>query len=187
MKKALVILLLSIHWQVEAQSDLSESISTIKIGGGYSKDFPGLSGYALNAEYTYSLHKKLQGGFGVKRVNMSGYPRTSTVEEYTRATTLDFNIYFLALATDRSVVRIGTGYSFSFYKTRRSYPLTETQSTEKIISWPINDLSGRSSGIILSGEYEYIFSQNFSLGIKGSLCKAYDHIFYAGPFVGIRL
>jgi hypothetical protein len=187
MKKALVILLLSICWQAQAQNGFSESASTIKVGGGYSKDFPGLSGYALIGEYTYSLHERFEGGFGVKRINMSGYPRTSTVEEYTKATTLDFNIYFLALATEKNVLRIGTGYSFSFYKTRRSYPLVETQNTEKLTTWPVNDLSGRSSGIILSADYEYLFSEKFSLGIKASLCKAYDRMFYVGPFVGIRL
>lgn len=187
MKKALVILLLSLFGQAKAQTYLTETPGAIKLGGGYSKDFPGLSGYAVHGEYSYSLHEKLEGGFGIKRVNMKGYPRTSTVEEYTKATTLDFNIYFLPFASATSVFRIGVGYSFAFYKTRRSYPVIETGDAGKVFSWPIQDKAGRSSGVILTGEYEYNFTSRLSLGIKASLCKAYDRIYYVGPYAGIRL
>jgi hypothetical protein len=186
MKKVLFLLLAAICCEA-AQSQFSESSSTIKLGGGYSKDFPGLSGYAVHGEYTYSLHERLEGGFGIKRINLSGYPRTSSVNEYTKATTLDFNIYFLPLTNETSVLRIGAGYSFSFYKTRRSYPVIETHGTEKITNWPTQDVSGRGSGVILTGEYEYIFSSQFSMGLKASLCKAYDRVYYIGPFVGIKL
>jgi hypothetical protein len=187
MKKAFVILLLSVCWHVQAQNTFAENTSAIKIGGGYSKDFPGLTGYALNVEYTYSLHDRLEGGFGIKRLNMTGHPRTSLVKEYTKATTLDFNVYFLALSNERNKIRIGAGYSFSFYKMRRSYPVIETHGMEKTTSWPIQDFSGRSSGVILAGEYEYIVSPVLSLGLKASLAKAYDRIFYVGPYAGIRL
>lgn len=184
MKKLLVVFLLFLLGKAQAQE---YSNSTIRIGGGYAKDFPGLAGYAVSGEYVYSLSEHLEGGFGVKRINMSGYPRTSTVNEFTKATTLDFNISFLPLATETSVLKIGAGYSFSFYKTRRSYPVFETHAEEKSVSWPIQDAQGRTSGITLSGEYEYIFPSNFSLGVKASLCKAYDRAFYIGPFVGVRL
>lgn len=187
MKKALFILLLPVYWQSQAQSNFSDRPASIKIGSGYSKDFPGMDGYAVHAEYTYSLHQMLEGGFGVKRINMTGNPRTETINEYTRATTLDFNIYLLPLSNNRNMLKIGVGYSFGFYKTRRSYPVIETRGTEKITSWPVQDASGRSTGITFSGEYEYLFPETFSLGIKASLCKASDRVFYVGPFVGVRL
>ena len=185
MKKLLVILLSAVCSVAHAQDNFSPSI--LKLGGGYAKDFPGLSGYNLSAEYAYSLSDRLEGGFGLKHLNMSGYPRTATVNEFTKATTLDFNIYFLPLANESNVFKVGLGYSFSFYKTRRSYPVIETQGAEKATSWPVQDAKGRTSGIILSGEYEYIFPSNLSLGIKASLCKAYDQVFCIGPFLGIRL
>ncbi|MBC7829357.1 MAG: hypothetical protein H7122_16540 [Chitinophagaceae bacterium] len=187
MKKSLVILLIAICCHVHAQNYFSESFGTLKAGVGYAKDFPGLSGYAITGEYTYPLSENLEGGFGFKRLNMSGYPRTSTVNEYTRATTIDFNIYFLPIVNETNIFRIGAGYSFSFFRTRRSYPLAQTQGEQKMISWPVQDASGRLSGLIVTGEYEYLLSSNLSLGIKASLCKAYDRVFYIGPYVGIRL
>jgi hypothetical protein len=188
MKKAVFILLLPIYWQTQAQKNVfSEKIGRIKIGAGYSKDFPGLHGYGIHAEYSHSLHPLLEGGFGIKRINISGYPRTALIKEYTKATTLDFNIYFLLLTNERNTLKLGTGYTFSFYKTRRSYPLVETSGTEKITTWPIQDASGRSTGIIFSGEYEHEFTDGLSLGLKVSLCKAYDRVFYASPYVAIRL
>lgn len=185
MKKSLVIFLFAVCTIAHAQDNSSRSI--LKLGGGYSKDFPGLTGYALTGEYAYSLCDKLEGGFGIKHLNMSGYPRTAAVNEFTKATTLDFNIYFLPLANDFNIIKIGLGYSFSFYKTRRSYPVVETGGVEKATSWPIQDAKGRISGLTLSGEYEYVFPSSLSLGIKASLCKAYDRVFYIGPFLGIRL
>lgn len=184
MKKSLVILLLAVCCVARAQ-DLSRNV--LKIGGGYSKDFPGLSGYALAGEYAHSLSDRFEGGFGMKRLNMSGYPRTTTVNEFTKATTLDFNLYFLPLLNQSNVLKIGLGYSFSFYKTRRSYPVIETQAVEKETSWPVQDAKGRTSGIVFSAEYEYLFPSNFSLGLKASLCKAYDQVFFIGPFLGLRL
>jgi len=185
MKKSLAILLIVLSNQLYAQDYFSHN--TLKIGGGYTKDFPGLSGYALTAEYAHSLSENLEGGFGIKRLNMSGYPRTSTVNEFTKATTLDFSIYFLPITNETNSLKIGLGYSFSFFKTRRSYPVIETHGTEKMTSWPIQDAKGRASGITINGEYEYIISSNLSMGIKASLCKAYDRVFYIGPFMGIRL
>ena len=185
MRMSLAILAIIICSQVQAQDYYSHS--KLKVGGGYTKDFPGLSGYGLVGEYAYSLNEYLEGGFGVKRFNLSGYPRTLTVNEYTKATTLDFNIFFLPFTGETSVLKIGAGYSFSFYKIRRSYPLFETHGQEKTTSWPLQDAKGRTSGITFSGEYEYIFPSNFSLGIKASFCKAYDRVFYVGPFLGVRL
>lgn len=185
MKKWLVILLFGLCHQLQAQFDLASS--TIKLGGGFAKDFPGLTGYALTGEYAHTLAEKLEGGFGIKRLNMSGYPRTATVLEFTKATTLDFNINFLPITNETSSFKIGIGYTFSFYKTRRSYPVIETHGTEKTTLWPLQDAKGRQSGITVSGEYEYVLSSNLTMGIKASLCKAYDRVFYIGPFLGMRL
>ncbi|MGZ5135028.1 MAG: hypothetical protein ACXWCG_07755 [Flavitalea sp.] len=118
---------------------------------------------------------------------MNGNPRTSSVEEFTKATTLDFNIYYLQFKNESNFIRIGGGYSFSFYKTRRSYPVIKTHGTERITSWPIQDAKGRSSRVTLTGEHEHIFAANFSIGLKASLCKAYDRDFFIGPFLGIRI
>lgn len=185
MKKSLAILLVIFCNTLFAQADFSAN--TFKIGGGYARDFPGLSGYALSMEYAHSMNEFLEAGIGIKRINMSGYPRTTTVKEYTKANTIDFNLFFLPLANETNVLKVGLGYSFTFYKKRRSYPVVETHGAEKIVSWPVQDAKGRATGIIVSGEYEYILSSNLSLGLKASLCKAYDRVFYIGPFVGVKL
>ena len=145
--------------------------------------FPGLRSYCLTGEYAYSLSDNLQGGFGIKRLNMSGCPRTPTLNEFTKATTLDFNIYFLPLANEFNIFRIGLGYSFSFYNTRRSYPVLKAEGSENEVTWPIQDAKGRTSGVIFTGEYEYLFSTKVSLGIKASFCKASDRVFYVGHFL----
>ncbi len=114
MKKLLVILLIIMCCQAHAQNFFSGSYGNLKLGGGYTKDFPGLSGYAILAEYTHSLNEKLEGGFGIKRLHMSGYPRTSTVNEYTKATTLDLNVYFIPLVNETNVLtHIAAKRSFS--------------------------------------------------------------------------
>jgi len=187
MKKAMVVLILFACTQAQAQNYFSETSGKLKIGGGYASDFPGLNGYAIIGEYIHALSDNLEGGFGVKRINMSGYPRTASVNEYTKANALDFNLYFLPLSNETGKLRIGAGYSFSFYKTRRSYPVVESQGAEKRTSWPVQDAKGRSAGITLSVEYEYILSPDLSLGAKASFCKAYDHIYYFGPYFSVRL
>ena len=164
-----------------------ESANAIKISAGYARDFPGLSGYGVMGEYSHSLSAFLDGGIAFKHIDMNGYPRSATVKEYTKSNSIDFNLFFVPLLTDKNILRIGAGYSFSFYKTRRSYPVINTQGIEKITSWPVQDAKGRSSGVIVSGEYEYLLSSDLSLGIKISLCKAYDRVFYVGPFVAIKL
>jgi hypothetical protein len=185
MKKSLVILLVILGNNLHAQVDFSSN--TLKIGGGYARDFPGLSGYALTVEYAHSMNEFLEGSIGIKRISMSGYPRTTTVKEYTKASTIDFNLFFVPMANETNLLKVGLGYSFSFYKKRRSYPVIETHGAEKVVSWPIQDAKGRATGIIVSGEYECILSSNLSMGLRASLCKAYDRVFYIGPFVGIKL
>ena len=93
--------------------------------------FPGLMAIQFFAEASRPLSEKLQGAVGLKLINMSGFPRTATVNEFTKATTIDFNIYFVPLATEISELRIGAGYSFSFYKTRRSFPVIVDHSGDR--------------------------------------------------------
>ena len=185
MKKTLAILLLILSKNLHAQVDFNPN--TIKISGGYARDFPGLNGYAISAEYAIGMNEFLEASIAIKRMSMSGYPRTTTVNEYTKANTLDFNLFFIPVGNETNSLKVGLGYSFSFYKKRRSYSVIETHGAEKIVSWPVQDAKGRITGIILTGEYEYQISPNLSLGLRASLCKAYDRVFYIGPVVGIKL
>ena len=161
-----------------------EHTVAIKAGAGYAHDFPGLNGYSVFVEGSRPLSDKLQGAIGFKLVNMSGYPRTTSVNEFTKATTIDFNIYFVPLTTEMSELRIGAGYSFSFYNIRRSFPVVNDHET----TWPVSDGKGRVSGFNLIGEYEYFLPEsNFSIGCRASMFKAYDRVTFAGVFAGVRL
>jgi hypothetical protein len=172
---------------VQAQYYPEHTVS-IKAGGGYAHDFPGLNGYAVFGEVSRPLNDRLQGAIGLKLINMSGYPRTASVNEFTKATTIDFNVYFVPLTTELSELRIGVGYSFSFYKTRRSFPVIDNHGGDIQTSWPVQNGKGRVSGLALIGEYEYFFPEtNFSVGCRASMFKAYDRVTFAGVFGGIRL
>lgn len=187
MKTLLLVLCVFASVLVRAQ-DYPEHTVAVKAGGGYAHDFPGLNGYSVFAEVSRPMSNRLQGAIGVKLINMSGHPRTTEVSEYTKATTLDFNVYFVPFASELSEFRIGAGYSFSFYNTRRSYPLITTHGTERETTWPVQDRKGRVSGVNVVAEYEYFFPEtNFSIGARASLFKAYDHVTFAGVFAGIRL
>jgi hypothetical protein len=190
MKRVLLALFLccSLFTHAQYSSDYTENFGTVRLGAGYTRDFPGLNGYSVIGEYSHSLNDKLDGSFGVKRVQLSGYPRTKTVNEYTKATTVDFGVYYKALETDVQQIRIVVSYSFSFYKIRRSYPVTQTNGTDKTVTWPIQDSQGRVQGFNLVGEYEYFFpNSNLSVGLRAGLYKAYDRVTYIGPFMGVRL
>lgn len=184
MKQCLIATCILICAYVHGQESLNHSL---KAGAGYAKDFPGLGGYGLTAEYVHLMTPSLEGGFAFKYLSMTGTPRTLSTKEYTRATTLDFNLYFVPLANEVNAFKIGLGYSFSFYKTRRTYPVVESNNGEKFTTWRVADGKGRLSGLTVNAEYEYTLPSNVALGIKASLCKAYDQVFYIGPFVGVKL
>ena len=160
---------------------------TFKAGAGYAKDFPGLYGAAVQVEYNRSLNNFLEAGVGMKYSNMSGYPRTTSVKEFTKAYSLDFNLFFLPVNTERQKLRIGGGYSFSFYNTRRTYPVYENGAVEKVPTWPTHDLKGRIGGLTAIAEYQYSISNAYSIGMRISSYKAYDQVLYAGPFIAINL
>ncbi len=163
--------------------------NSVKIGGGYAHDFPGLNGMSVFGEASRYLSDRFKGGIGIKYSNMHGYPRTPEVREYTKAASIDFNLYFIPLTTEKHEIRIGAGYSFSFYQIRRSFPLTfiPGPDTEPTTKWPIQDKKGRVSGVSLIGEYEYFFPEtNLSAGLRASLFKAYDHVSFVGVFGAVR-
>lgn len=159
--------------------------NSVKLGGGYAHDFPGLNGASVFGEFSRYLSDRFKGGVGLKYSDMHGYPRTPLVQEYTKAASIDFNLYFIPLTTEQHEIRIGAGYSFSFYKIRRSFPLIMTPDTETT-TWPTQEKKGRVSGVGLIGEYEYFFPGNFSAGLRASLFKAYDHASFVGVFGAVR-
>jgi len=185
MKRVLFFLLSFIA--LNSQAQYSEHSVSLKLGAGYAQDFPGLGGYGILGELFIPMTDRLEAAIGAKRMNMKGYPRSKDVQEYTLATTIDFNIFYLPVNTESHIVRLGGGYAFSFYNIRRSYPVITTTGTEKQTDWPVRDNKGRSSGISVIGEYEYLLeNSNISLGLRAAWYKAYDRVSYIGPFVGIR-
>lgn len=186
MKRVLSIIFLFVASYSHAQ--FNESSISVKLGAGYMQDFPGLGGYGLTGELGIQMSDRLEGGFGLKRMSMQGYPRTASVKEYTYATSIDFNLYFLAINNETNIVRLGGGYAFSFFNTRRSYPVTTGAGSEKQVTWPVQDQKGKTSGLSIIGEYEYLLpNSNVSLGVRAAWYKAYDRATYVGPFAAIRL
>ncbi|MBL7736330.1 MAG: hypothetical protein JNL51_12790 [Chitinophagaceae bacterium] len=174
--------------RAQFSNEFNEGLGTLRIGAGYTHDFPGLNGYSIRGEFSRSLNDYLDGAVSLQRVDLAGVPRTPLVKEYTRATTLDMSIYFLPVKNDVHVVRLGLGYSFSFYNIRRSYPVTHGEGADKSMSWPIQDAKGRTTGINVAGEYAfYLPNSGLSLGVRAAIFKAYDQVSYIGPFVGLAL
>jgi hypothetical protein len=185
MKRLIFLLLIMSIGKLQAQ--FNESSSTLKFGSGYTHDFPGLNGYTLATEYIVPVTGPLQAGLGIKYANLNGYPRTTQVHEFTRAATLDFTLYWLPVRTDNNLLRIGLGYSFSFYDIKRSYPVSVEGDTKAIV-WNPQSSKGRTSGVNLVAEYEYqIPNSVFSIGLRGALYKAYDRTYFIGPMLGMQL
>jgi len=191
MKQMFILLLMATACTARAQYSADENFpGRVRAGVGYVHDFPGLNGIGAYAEYSFPLNEWIQGGVGVRRVETAGYPRTQTVREYTKATALDFNLLFVPYHTENAAFRIGTGYSFSFYNIRRSYPVytahtDQTPGTD--VTYPQTDAKGRARGLSVSAEYEYNINSNFSAGAKISVSKAYGSVIMGGPFVAIKL
>lgn len=188
MKRVLLFLLFAFPGILSAQYNESFfSGSEIKIGAGYAHDFPGLNGLGMNAEFVMPLMDKWEGGFGIKRFSLEGHPRNAGTLEYTRATTIDFNIYFLPIQTESHTIRIGAGYAFSNYSIRRSFPLISGTGPDKATTWPIQDQRSRTSGMSIMAEYEYYLPvSGLSIGLRAGYYKAYDRVTYIGPFAGFK-
>ena len=165
-----------------------DEIGAIRIGAGYAHDFPGMNGYGVIGEYTRPLTEKWQAAIAGKWSSMRGFPRTKDVKEYTRAAGLDFTLYFTPLINESHQIRLGAGYSFSFYNIRRANPVVADEGGVPETQWPIQDEKGRAGGLILATEYQYHFpNSNFIVGARGSWFKAYDPIVFIGPFIGVNL
>ena len=174
--------------KTQYQTYYGDNAGTLKISAGFTQDFPGLNGYSVLGEYSHSLTERLEGAFAIKRIQLSGYPRTGEVNEYTKATTIDFAVYVLPVKSDKHILRAGIGYTFTFYDIRRSYPVIHTTGTEKNTTWQIQGGKGREKGFNLVSEYEYLFPEStMSVGLRAALYKAYDGVFYLGPFAAVRL
>lgn len=189
MKRLFILFFFLCSIQAKAQySNFIETSTSIKIGTGYTHDFPGLNGYTITGEVSFPFAPHFEGGIGIKRIDLSGTPRTSQVQEYTKANTLDFNLYYVPIHTEVHTVRFGLGYAFSSYKTRRSYPVFPTTASEKPTSWPVQDSKSRTSGVSVLAEYEYEFAESpLSLGLRAALYKAYDRVSFIGAYVAYRL
>jgi hypothetical protein len=186
MKQICVLLILFISTKLNAQ--FSDAPGEIKLGGGYTHDFPGLNGYTVAGEYLFWLAPQWQGGIGAKYADMQGYPRTAGVQEYTRAKSIDFNVYWVPLRDEQQLFRIGLGYSFSFFDIKRASPLYVIDGGKTTVTWPAQQETGRTTGINLIAEYAYTFpGSNVSLGIRGALYKAYTRTYFIGPMIGFGL
>ena len=182
-----MLLLLGMGIAVHAQ--FSGSSGMIKTSAGYAHDFPGLNGYTFGAEYGFPLTPFLQGGIGMKHANMQGYPRSSESFEYTRANSLDFNIYWAPLCTEEKLFRVGLGYSFSLFNIQRAYPLVvDFTNNKSAYSWHTQQSKGAVSGINLLVEYQQkIPNTRYSVGMSAALYKAYSETKYVGLVLGYQL
>jgi hypothetical protein len=170
------------------QAQFSENSATFKAGVGYTHDFPGLNGYTAAVEYISPTVSSLQGAIGVKRADITGFPRTNSVQEYTKATTLDLNLYWVPLQSETELFRVGLGYSFSFYNINRAYPIVVNESSGKSITFSSQKAVGKTRGINLIAEYEYkIPSTIISVGLRGAMYKAYTQTYFFGPMLGFQL
>jgi len=190
MKTLLLLLGIAMSVSLSAQvSDNPATAASVKLGLSYVHDFPGVNGMGMQGDYDFPLANRLQGEVGLKHIQAGGYPRTATVNEYTKSTTVDFNLLFVPYSDANNVFRIGGGYSFVFYNLRRSYPVYTTEAgTTKEPVWQLQDSRGMTHGCSFIGEYEYVFSERVSAGARVSLAKAYSgHVWMGGPYVAIKL
>ena len=185
MRKFLFGIFFLLCYSVEAQfyNAGNEYSGTIRAAAAYTHDFPGLNGGSYSLEYIRAFNNYLEGGVAAEMVRLNGVPRTASVEEYTRSSSVGFQLYYLPIKTQNHIFRLGLGYGFSFYQIRRSYP--KYNGEEK--NWVVADNKGRSTGIRFSGEYEYqVPGSRLSIGLRASAGKAYDGITSIGPFIGLR-
>jgi hypothetical protein len=175
-----ILLYLScIHLQ--AQNDIHSG--SLKLATGYALEYPGLGGYSINVEYDVPVYSSIQVGFGARMLQLSGYPRTREVNEYTKAETLDFNFYWLPLQTGAHTISLGLGYSFCFYNIRRAFAVSDNDIA-KPIEWVSQESNGRTHGFSIWTEYTCHFKQSpFSTGLKVGIYKGYAYTYFAGPVI----
>jgi hypothetical protein len=180
---SLIISIFRCHAQVNHYEACSGAIKT---GIAYVKDFPGMKGGAVYVEYIAPINTWLQASVGVKRIQNIGYPRTTTIEEFTRATTLDATLFLIPVNTEKSALKIGLGYSSALYSIRRAYPTYTKTATTTIINWETISSKGRSNGLTLAAEYEYFTDGPLSLGARMQYANAYQYVLMTGAFAAFR-
>lgn len=182
-----LVMLLSVHCQ--AQWNEPDQTFTLKTGAGYSVDFPGLTGVTGFAEASKRISRHIEVAAGFRLMRMKGFPRTSEVEEFTRATSVDFTLFGIPLSGEQHALKLGLGYSFAFYNKRNAYPKISTLPGHAgETEWVVQEDKGRNSNFNLIGEYEYRMpNSSLSLGLRAALYNAKDISYYVGPWVGIRL
>lgn len=190
MKQVLFFFFMAVACTASAQYSDGNAIGggSIRAGVSYVHDFPGMKGPAVSLGYNFPLNDWLQGGIGVKHISTSGFPRTSTVREYTKANTIDFELLLVPVRTENAALKIGLGYTFSFYNIRRSYPVYALHDNEPAsVTWPVTDSKGNVRGTRLIGEYEYNFGSGIAAGARVEVAKAYGYVVLGGPFVAVKL
>jgi hypothetical protein len=184
MKPFISWLLLIFTLQLNAQN--TPSGGALKLAGGYSLEYPGLGGYSLNLEYVVPVISSIQVGLGTRILQLRGYPRTTHVNEYTKAETIDFNFYWLPLETGIHTISLGLGYSFCFYDIKRAFPVTG-DDISKPQEWVSQESNGRTHGFNIWGEYSCHFRQSpFSAGLKIGIYKGYAYTYFVGPVIGVQ-
>jgi hypothetical protein len=190
MRRSLFLSCLFFSLAASAQS-VELPASSLKASLALAHDYPGMEGTGGLLEYNFPLNEWLQGGVGLKRIQITGHPNTPLVEEFTRSTTLDFNLMVIALQQGPHALKLGAGYSFCFYSLRRTYaqyPGVPGTVVVKDPNWIVVDENSRTGGMSLLGEYEWRISSGISAGARISLAKAYArHILLAGPFIAVSL
>ncbi|HEU4608046.1 MAG TPA: hypothetical protein VFS31_08055 [Chitinophagaceae bacterium] len=187
MRRLCCFLLLLANFQLKAQfsSDYPAGNHIIQAGAGYTHDFPGLNGYHVGLEYSKPMNEKLEASIGMKYMNISGYPRTVSREEFTKAKSFDLGIHFIPLQSESSRLSLGLGYSFVFYEVQRAYPVWLNGASDKSPEWHSQYLKGRNSGINLFAEYDYRFiGSGIFIGVRAAWYKSYDRVTAIGPVLG---
>ena len=187
MKAVLTFLVLLSLGSLKAQ--VLDSPGSLRAFGSYAHDFPGLNGYSASAEYLFPLSDAWQGRMDLRMTNLSGYPRTSQVNEFTKAKGLGFMLYWIPLQSPSHLLRMGIGYSFGWYQTKRAYPVSLTDSAQgKTTTWYPQEAKGHGSGINLAAEYQYHFPDSqLSLGLRLQVGKTNERTIYVGPVLGWQL
>ena len=167
-------------------AQFNESSSSLVAGLGYTHEFPGLNGYTLALEYQVPLSAQFRAGIGGRYVNLDGYPRTNTVNEYTKAETIDVSFYWIPLQTENQSCSIGLGYSYSFYRIQRAYPVL-LNGNPKTLDWYAQTAGGKTTGINFICEYEYHpDNSRLTFGLRGGLYKAYARTYFIGPVLAYQ-
>jgi hypothetical protein len=182
MKPLFSSFLLFFYISLQAQNNFHSG--TLKLAPGYALEYPGLGGYSINLEYDVPVSSGIQVGLGTRILQLHGYPRTSEVNEYTKAETIDFNFYWSPLETGGHVLSLGLGYSFCFYNIKRAFAVSNSDIA-KPFEWETQESNGRTHGFSIWSEYTCHFKQSpISAGLKIGIYKAYAYTYFVGPVIG---